>query len=112
MLSIFVRGKPVLRMALLAILSSVMTSCGGSSAIVGKWRSSGDPSPIVWQFSEDRSVLIGNARGRFSIGDGDRIKIETPFATAVYRMEFSGDQMILTDPNGSKLQFTRIQGNH
>jgi hypothetical protein len=86
-----------------------MTSCGGSSAIVGKWRSSGDPSPIVWQFSTDRSVLIGNARGRYSIGDGNRIKIETPFATAIYRMEFSGDQMILTDPNGSKLQFTRIQ---
>jgi hypothetical protein len=94
---------------MLAILLSLMTSCGGSSAIVGKWRSSADSSPIVWQFSEDRSVLIGDARGRYSIGDGNRVKIETPFATAVYRMEFSGDRMILTDPNGSKLQFTRVQ---
>jgi hypothetical protein len=110
MLSISVSCKPVLRIALLAILFSLITSCGGSSAIVGKWRSSGDPSPIVWQFSKDRSVLIGNARGRYSIGDGNRIKIETPFAIAVYRMEFSGDQMILTDPNGSKLQFIRIRG--
>jgi hypothetical protein len=104
----FLFSKPTLRIALLAILLSLIAGCGRAS-IVGRWRQSGDQNPMVWQFSQDRSVLIGDARGRYSLGDGNRIKIETPFATAVYRMEFSGDQMILTDTNGSRLKFARIQ---
>src|ERR1700730_10817876 len=55
------------------------------------------------------SVLIGQIRGRYSFGDRNRVKIETPFATFVYQMELSGDHMILREPNGSKLAFTRIR---
>jgi hypothetical protein len=87
-----------------------MFGCGGPSHdIVGKWGTSGDANAMVWEFSKDRSVLIGQMRGRYSFGDRNRIKIETPFAISVYQMELSGDHMILREPNGSKLTFTRIR---
>ena len=85
-----------------------MAGCGGSHQdIVGKWRTAGDSTAMVWEFSKDGSVLMGSTRGRYSFGDRDRVKIETRFGTSVYQMEFSADRMILKDPNGSKLEFTR-----
>ena len=51
---------------------------------------------------------VGNTRGRYVL-DRNRIKIETPFARTVYQMEFSGDRMILREPNGLKLDFTRVR---
>jgi len=87
-----------------------MTGCGNPT-IVGKWRMSGGSSATVWEFSNNGSVLIGDIRGRYRFGDQDRIKIETPFATSVYQMEISGDRMILREPGGPKLEFTRIRGN-
>jgi len=95
-------------MLLTIVLCSVI-GCGGPSSIIGRWRSSGDQNATVWEFRKDGSVLIGNTRGRYSFGNGQRIKVESPFATAVYRMEFSGDQMILKDPNGSRLEFTKLK---
>jgi len=87
-----------------------MAGCGGpSNDIVGKWRMSGSSSAIVWEFSKNGSVLIGNVRGRYRFGDQNRVKIETPFATSVYQMEISGDRMTLREPGGSKLEFTRIR---
>src|SRR2546428_4426514 len=107
---IFARHKSRLRIIALAVLLCAMAGCG-SPAIVGKWRMSADPSAMVWEFSKIGSVLIGNIRGRYTFGDQNRVKIETPFATSVYQMEFSGDRMILREPNGSKLEFTRIREN-
>jgi len=46
--------------------------------------------------------------GRYKFGDQDRIKIETPFATTVYQLKISSDQMVLQVPGGPKLEFTRI----
>jgi hypothetical protein len=86
-----------------------MAGCG-NPAIVGKWRTSADPSAMVWEFFRNGSVLIGSTQGRYIL-DRTRIKIETPFATSVYQMEFPGDRMILTDSSGSKLEFTRIREN-
>ena len=107
---IFVRHKSRLAIIVLAVLLCAMMGCGGRSRdIVGKWHTPGDANAIVWEFSENGSVLIGNTRGRYSFGDNNRIKIETPFATSVYQMEFWGDHMILREVNGSKLQFTRIR---
>ena len=63
---------------------------------------------MVWEFSGNGAVLIGNTRGRYIL-DRNRVKIETPFARTVYQMEFSGDRMILTETNGSKLDFTRVK---
>jgi hypothetical protein len=86
-----------------------MLGCESSSEIVGKWRTSGDANTMVWEFANDRSVLMGQIRGRYSFGAGNRVKIETPFATFVYQMELAGDHLTLREPNGSKLVLTRMR---
>jgi len=63
----------------------------------------------VWEFSSNGAVLVGTVRGRYKFGDQNRIKIETPFATTVYQMKLSGDQMTLEELGGSKLEFTKIR---
>ena len=94
----------------LALLLCAMAGCGSSrNDIVGKWRTAGDSSAMVWEFSKDGSVLMGGTRGKYSLGDRDRVKIQTPFGTSVYQMELSENRMILKDPNGSKLEFTRVK---
>ena len=32
---------------------------------------------MIWEFSNDGSVLMGPNRGRYTFGDNNRIKIET-----------------------------------
>ena len=91
-----------------AILLLVMAGCGNSS-IVGKWRLSGAENQTVWEFSGNGSVLVGEVRGRYKFGDQDRIKIETPFATTVYVVTLSNDQLVLQELGGSKLVFRRVQ---
>ncbi|MGH9427166.1 MAG: hypothetical protein ACRD2L_12790 [Terriglobia bacterium] len=87
---------------------SGLAGCGGPQRdIVGKWSTGGDTSAMVWEFSKDGSVLVGITRGRYSFGDNNRVKIQTAFATSVYQMEFLTDRMILKDPSGSRLEFTR-----
>lgn len=103
------RNKSWPGMVALAVLLFAMAGCGSRHDIVGKWRTSGDASAVVWEFSKNGSVLIGNTRGRFTFGDQNRVKIETPFATSVYQMEFSGDRMTLRAVSGLKLEFTRIK---
>jgi hypothetical protein len=92
----------------LVVLLFVLAGCGNSS-IVGKWRMSGAESQTVWEFSSNGSVLVGEVRGRYKFGDQDRIKIETPFATTVYLVKLSSDQLVLQELGGSKLQFTRVR---
>jgi len=93
-----------------ALLLCAMAGCGSShNDIVGKWRAAGDSSAMVWEFFKDGSVLMGSTRGRYSFGDRDRVKIQTPFGTSIYQMEFSVDHMILRDPIGSKLEFTKLK---
>jgi len=91
-----------------ATLLCIVAGCGNAS-IVGKWRMSGGSDATVWEFETNGAVLVGDVSGRYKFGDQDRIKIETPFATTVYQLKISGDQMILQEPGGSKLEFTRIQ---
>jgi len=86
----------------------VMAGCGDSS-IVGKWRMSGAENQTVWEFLGNGSVLVGEVRGKYKFGDQDRIKIETPFATAVYLVKLSSDQLVLQELGGSKLEFTRVR---
>jgi hypothetical protein len=69
----------------------------------------GAENQTVWEFSSNGSALLGDIRGRYKFGDQDRIKIETPFATAVYVVKISSDDLVLQEPGGSKLQFTRIR---
>ena len=91
-----------------ALLLFVLSGCGNSS-IVGKWRMSGTENQTIWEFSSNGSVLVGEVRGRYKFGDQDRLKIETPFATTVYVMSLSNDQLVLQDLAGSKLEFTRVK---
>jgi len=70
---------------------------------------SGGSDATVWEFSGNGVVLVEGVRGRYRFGDQDRIKIETPFATSVYQLEISGDHMTLSEPGGSKLEFTKIK---
>jgi len=70
---------------------------------------SGAENQTVWEFSSNGSVLVGEVRGRYKFGDQDRIKIQTPFSTTVYQAKISADQLVLQEPGGSKLEFTRIR---
>jgi hypothetical protein len=86
-----------------------MTACG-RSGVVGKWRLSGGSDATIWEFSGNGAVRVGDIRGRYKFGDQDRIKIETPYATAVYQLKISGERMVLQEPGGgSKLEFTRVR---
>ena len=104
----FPRRAGLLLVPALAILLLVMAGCGNSS-IVGKWRMLGTENQTVWEFSRNGSVLVGEVHGRYKFGGQDRIKIETPFATTVYLVELSSDQLVLQDLGGSKLEFTRVR---
>ena len=88
------------------VLIFVLVGCGNSS-IVGKWRMSGTENQTIWEFSSNGAVRVGEVRGKYKFGDQGRIKIETPFATTVYLVNVSSDQLVLQEPGGSKLEFTR-----
>ena len=85
-----------------------IAGCGNTS-IIGKWRMVRS-NATVWEFLSNGVVLVGDVDGRYKFGDQGRIKIETPFATTVYQLKVSDDQMVLEEPGGSKLEFTRIKG--
>jgi hypothetical protein len=105
---VFTRHKSELKVVALGILLCLVAGCGNSK-IIGKWRMSRSSNETIWEFSKNGSVLVGDVRGRYRFGDQDRIKIETPFATSVYQLEISGDQMTLGEPGGSRLEFTRLK---
>jgi hypothetical protein len=96
--------------AFFVVCLSIIAGCGGAShQIVGAWRVGDDSMAMVWEFSNDGSVLMGTNRGRYSFGDNNRIKIETSIGTSVYQMELVGDKMTLRDPNGSKLVLKKVK---
>ena len=103
----FYQPKYSLRVTIAAALLCIVAGCGNSS-IVGKWRMSGDSNATVWEFKSNGAVLVGDVSGTYKFGDQDRIKIQTPFATSVYQLKISGDQMVLQEPGGSELEFTRV----
>lgn len=91
-----------------ALFLCALAGCGSAqNNILGKWSTAGDSSAMVWEFSKDGSVVMGGTRGKYSFGDNERVKIQTPFGTSVYQMEFAGDQMTLKDPTGSRLVFKK-----
>jgi hypothetical protein len=98
----------LLTLIILAAVILMLAACGNSS-IVGKWRMSGVENQTIWEFSSNGSVQVGDIPGRYKFGDQDRIKIETPFSTAVYLVKISSDQLVLQEPGGSKLELTRIR---
>jgi hypothetical protein len=105
---IIVHARYVRHLIAFAAVLLVLASCGGSS-IIGKWQMSGAENSTVWEFSSNGSVLMGDLNGRYKFGDQDRIKIQTPFSTGVYRVKISNDGLVLEEPGGSKLEFTRVK---
>jgi len=105
---VFALHQRLLTLIAFAAVVLLLAACGNSS-IVGKWRMSGIENQTIWEFSSNGSVQVGDIPGRYKFGDQDRIKIETPFSTAVYLVKISGDQLVLQEPGGSKLEFTRIK---
>src|SRR5258708_35088015 len=94
-----------LRLLISAVLLSILAACGGPSReIVGKWRTSSDPNSVVWEFADNGLVVIGSTRGRYSFGDSDRVKIETPFEKCVYQVTISRDHMTFREARGSKVE--------
>lgn len=63
----------------------------------------------VWEFLSNGAMRVGEVRGKYKFGDQGRIKIETPFATTVYVIKLSDDQLELEQPGAPKLEFTRIR---
>ena len=105
---VFALRQRLLTLIAFAAVILLLAACGNSS-IVGKWRTSGIENQTIWEFSSNGSVQVGDIPGRYKFGDQDRIKIETPFSTAVYLVKISSDQLVLQEPGGSKLEFTRIK---
>jgi len=105
---VFALRQRLLTLVAFAAVIFLLATCGKSS-IVGKWRMSGIENQTIWEFSSNGSVQVGDIPGRYKFGDQDRIKIETPFSTAVNLVKLSSDQLVLQEPGGSKLEFTRIQ---
>jgi hypothetical protein len=108
----FNSSQSKLRLRIIAIALVFAIAGCGNSTIVGKWRMMGGSNAILWEFSPNGVVLVGDVRGRYKLGHENRVKIQTPFATAVYQMKISGDRMILQELGGSKLEFTRITETH
>jgi len=104
---VFALRQRLLTLIAFAAVILLLAACGNSS-IVGKWRMSGIENQTIWEFSSNGSVQVGDIPGRYKFGDQDRIKIETPFSTAVYLVKISSDQLVLQEPGGSKLEFTRV----
>jgi len=86
----------------------LLSSCGGSHNIVGKWQT-GEANAVVWEFAPNGLVRIGVDEGRYTFGDQNRVKIQTRFATSVYQMQFSGEKLILRPPKGGTLELTRVK---
>jgi hypothetical protein len=105
---VFALRQRLLTLIAFAAMIFLLAACGNAS-IVGKWQMSGIENQTIWEFSRNGSVQVGDIPGRYKFGDQDRIKIETPFSTAVYLVTISGDQLVLQEPGGSKLEFTRIK---
>ena len=84
--------------------------CGNAKKpIVGKWKTGNDEASVTWEFLANGAALSGNTRGKYTMGDQNRVKIQTPHATFVYQVEFAGDRMIWQDPSGTRMELTRVQ---
>ena len=99
-----------LRLLIGAVSLSLLAACGGpASDIVGKWRTSSGPDAVVWEFAANGLVTIGSTRGKYSFGDSQRIKIQTPFEKSVYEVTIIRDHMTFRESSGSRLEFDRIK---
>ncbi len=104
------RVGPLLRSwVLIAAVLSLTAACGGPrDRILGKWKAEESANAMVWEFSKNGVVEAGNTSGRYSFGDGSRLKIQTRSATFVYELQFEDDTMIWKEPNGTRTKLKRL----
>lgn len=91
-----------------AALLALLVACG-QHGLEGKWRLLIADANTIWEFTRGGSVTIGDQRGKYTLGNDDRIKIETGIATSVYQLQLSGDTLTLRDMRGAKMEFARIK---
>jgi hypothetical protein len=88
----------------------VLVSCNDpQTQIAGRWKVTSDTSGLVWDFVENGVVSSGDMKGRYSFGASKQMKIQTPFATFVYQVDFAGDKMTWKNANGSVTELTRVK---
>ena len=63
---------------------------------------------MIWDFSPNGAVKVGDTAGRYTFGDRGRLKIETPIRDLRLRAGSQGDTMIWKNPKGSRMELKRI----
>jgi hypothetical protein len=97
------------RLVFCLLFVCALCACEGpADRIVGKWKVARDAGGAVWEFSKNGAVQTPNGAGKYSLGDRNRLKIQTPVATFVYEVEIAGDTMKWRDPNGATTELTRV----
>lgn len=96
------------RVGLILLLVAVAACDSARKEIVGKWKTDGEANAMVWEFAANGTVKTGGTTGKYSFGDGDRLKIQTQFATFVYEISVNGDTMSWKAPNGTTTRLTRV----
>ncbi|MGI8820739.1 MAG: hypothetical protein ACR2ID_07735 [Chthoniobacterales bacterium] len=97
------------RALLLSALLCVFAGCDRTGQqLSGRWQVEGGNNPLVWEFSPGGGAKMGRTAARYTLGDGERLKIQTPSATFVYKMRIAGDTMTWADPNGSQTTLKKI----
>ncbi len=100
--------RPPLLFVLAALLT--FTACHGSKKeIVGKWKSEGGQGEMLWEFNDNGTVSVGGKPGKYSLGAGGRVKVQTQTATFVNQLEIKEDRMSWKAPDGSKQEFKRVK---
>jgi hypothetical protein len=97
--------------SLTVVALCALSGCDHSrQQIVGKRKASSGGSEVVWEFHENGTLSAGGTPGKYTLGDSRRLKIQTPSATFVHQLEFSGDdKMIWTETNGTRTELTRVK---
>lgn len=103
------KAPPLVAIAVVTVVAFFAACDGPTSQVAGRWKSADASNPLVWEFSRNGNVLVGSEPGRYTFGDGNRMKIQTRSATFVHEVEFAHDRMIWKQSNGSKTEFVRAQ---
>ena len=101
---------PRIILLLTAMTLGAFSGCDTSrNEIVGKWKATSGSGDVVWEFFDNGTLDTAGSPGRYSFGDGKRIKVQTRTATFVYQFEVKGDRMTWIEPSGSRMEFTRVK---
>lgn len=99
-----------LRPILLLLLLLAVTGCSDErDQIAGEWKVTSDTTGMVWNFAKDGTVTSGDMKGHYSFGGQRRMKLQTPFATFVYEVNFAGDKMTWKNTKGEVTELARAQ---